>query len=502
MTWSDIFSKICGASSAEGNYWIELCEFDAPAYIPRKVEQLMKVISALLLILLAPSYLLAQTGVNKSKPLVFTHVTVIDMADASPRPEMTVVVVGNRIAALGKTGKIRAPRNAQVVDASGKYLIPGLWDMHIHSDTYDKGRKYFPRLLAMGITGVRDMGTALDDVLRLRREVDAGKLLGPRMVVCGPLLVGALPPNFPPMPLIFGVKNVSEARQAVRSFKARGVDFIKVNSSLSRESFFAVAAEAKRLSIPFAGHIPPFVTANEASEAGQSSVEHLGGEHYGVLLSCSSHESELHAKVKEIAQAQIEAFFGKGKEDETAVYRASLTEPLLDSFSEEKANALFKLFVKNKTWQTPTLVTLKGLWNRDDLQDSDIRFGERVKERELEITKAMQRAGVGLLAGTDAPPDRASLDDELAMLVQAGLSPKEALRAATINPAKYIHRQASLGAIARGKIADMILLEANPLEDIRNAKRIAAVVINGRYLPKDFLQKMRAEAEGTSTGKE
>src|SRR5262245_21968432 len=102
MTWSDIFSKICGASSAEGNCWIELCEFDAPAYIPRKVDQLMKVISALLLILLAPSYLLAQTGATKSKPLVFTHVTVIDMADAPPRPDMTVVVVGNRIAALGK----------------------------------------------------------------------------------------------------------------------------------------------------------------------------------------------------------------------------------------------------------------------------------------------------------------------------------------------------------------------------------------------------------------
>ena len=254
--------------------------------------------------------------------------------------------------------------------------------------------------------------------------------------------------------------------------------------------------------MPFAGHIPPFVTANEASEAGQSSVEHLGGEHYGVLLACSSNESELHAKMKEVAQAQIDAAFATGKVDETGVYRASLTKPLLDSFSEEKAEALFGLFVRNKTWQTPTLFTLKGLWNRDDLQDSDIRFGERVKQRELEITKSMQRAGVGLLAGTDRPPDRANLHDELAMFVLAGLSPKEALQAATINPAKYIRRQASLGAIEQGKIADMVLLEANPLEDIGNAKRIAAVVANGRYLPKDSLQKMHAEAEGTATKKE
>jgi hypothetical protein len=201
-------------------------------------------------------------------------------------------------------------------------------------------------------------------------------------------------------------------------------------------------------------------------------------------------------------QAEIDAIYGKGKADETSVYRAGLTKPLLDSFSDDKAKALFELFVKNKTWQSPTLATLKGLWNRNDLQDTDVRFGEQVKQRELEITKAMHRAGVGLIAGTDGPPDRANIHDELAMFVQAGLSPKEALQAATINPAKYFHMQASLGSIERGKIADMVLLEANPLDDINNAKRIAAVVVNGRYLSKDALQKMLAEIEGAADKKE
>ncbi len=322
------------------------------------------------------------------------------------------------------------------------------------------------------------------------------------MVVSGPLLVGPLPPNFPSMPMILEVKNVSEARQAAQSFKARGVDFIKVESSLPREIYFAIASEAKRLNIPFAGHIPPSVTANEVSQAGQSSVEHLGGEHYGVLLACSTNESELHAKLKEIARAQIDAASGNDKTVETLVYRASLTKPLLDSFSEEKARSLFDLFVRKGTWQTPTLATLKGLWNRDDLQDADIRLGERMKKRERDLTKGMHRAGVGLLAGTDGPPDRTNLHDELAMFTQAGLSPKEALRTATINPAKYIRRQKSLGSIERGKIADMVLLEANPLVDIGNAKRIAAVVINGRYLPKDSLQKMLAETESAPTKKE
>ncbi len=138
----------------------------------------MKIRSAvLLLILLAPSSLFSQTEAARSNPLAITNVTVIDMADAPPGTDMTVIVVGNRIAEIGKTGKLRPPRNAQVVDASGKFLIPGLWDMHIHSDNYDKARKYFPRLIAMGITGVRDMGSPLEEVLRLRREIDEGKLL-------------------------------------------------------------------------------------------------------------------------------------------------------------------------------------------------------------------------------------------------------------------------------------------------------------------------------------
>jgi imidazolonepropionase-like amidohydrolase len=280
-----------------------------------------------------------------------------------------------------------------------------------------------------------------------------------------------------------------------------GVDFIKVDDSLRRAAYFAVVAEAKRQGIPFAGHIPPFITAAEACDAGQRSIEHLGGVHYSVLLACSTRESELHAKVKEIMQAEIDAAFGKGKADETSIYRVSLTKPLLESFSDEKAKALFERFVKNDTWQAPTLVTLKGLWDRNDLQDTDIQAGVKLRQKELEIAKAMQQVGVGLLAGTDAPLDRANVHDELAMFVQAGLTPKEALQTATINPAKYLHIQRSLGSIEGGKIADLVLLEANPLEDISNTKRIAAVIVNGRYLSKDSLQKMLTDIERTANRK-
>jgi imidazolonepropionase-like amidohydrolase len=155
-----------------------------------RFEKLMKIRLALLLSILLPSSLFAQASTAKSQSLVFTQVIVIDMTGAPPKPDMTVIVVGNRIAAIGKTGKLRVPHDAQVVDASGKYLMPGLWDMHVHSESYNKGKKYSARLLAMGITGVRDMGTPLDDILRLRREIAEEKFLGPRMVVCGPLLEG------------------------------------------------------------------------------------------------------------------------------------------------------------------------------------------------------------------------------------------------------------------------------------------------------------------------
>src|SRR5262249_36093924 len=230
------------------------------------------------------------------------------------------------------------------------------------------------------------------------------------------------PPNFPPMPLVFQVKDPAEARRAVQAFKARGVDFIKVDGSLARDTYLAVADEAKRQRLPFAGHLPPFITAEEASAAGQRSIEHLGGEQYGVLVACSTRAAALQARIAELMQAQIDALFGKGNADETTLYRASLTGPLLESFSAAKAQALFARFARNQTWQTPTLVTLQRLWERNDLSAEDVRWGERMKQQELALVKAMHQAGVGLLAGTDGPPDRINLHDELAQLVRAGLA--------------------------------------------------------------------------------
>ncbi|HEV8130227.1 MAG TPA: amidohydrolase family protein [Acidobacteriota bacterium] len=421
------------------------------------------------------------------KAIVLKDVTVIDCTGRSPQRHMTVVIANGRIAALGKTGQVKIPGGAELVEASGKFLIPGLWNMHVHSVSYQSAKKSFSLLLTNGITGVRDMGAPLDDVLRLRKEIEEGQTLGPHMVVAGPLLEGGpLPPHLARMPLLRSVSNEEDARQAVISLKGSGVDFVKVDDSLPRGLFFAVAGEARRQNIPFAGHIPPAISAGEASDAGQKSVEHLGGRHYGVLIACSKREAELQSEVLEIMKGERDAAFRGQDPDDGRLFRANLTRALLETYSDGKAAALFRRFSVNSTWLVPTLVTMRGLWNRKDLSKEDVRYGDMIKAKELEVVNAMRRAHVKVMAGTDGPLDSAAsaLSEELALFVQAGFTPMEALQTATRNPAEFLGKLDRLGTVERGKIADLLLLDANPLEEIGNTKKIAVVFIAGRAIPK------------------
>lgn len=449
---------------------------------------------ALLLLLLLPTLILGQSKpTSKLKPIVFTHVTVIDATGAPAKPDMSVVVADGRIIALGRTGKVRLPKGAEIVNARGKFLIPGLWDMHIHSGGYENGKKYFPRLIANGTTGVRDMGTPLDQILQLRKEVDEGKILGPRMVIAGPLVQGPLPFR---MPVFISVNNEAEAKQAVISLKEGSVDFIKVQDALPRDLYFAIAAEAKRQKISFAGHVPPSISATEASNAGQRSIEHLGGRFYGVLLACSDREAELTKKVRAIVNDVMKALNEKKEPDDSGIFRASFTKPLFESFSDRKAAALFSMFLKNQTWQVPTLVAQplrQAINERKDLGEDDVSYGKKLLQKQLDLVRAMKRAGVKIMAGTDFPPERSRLYEELSLLVEAGLTPMEALQSATRNPAEFLGKLDSLGTIERGKIADLVLLDANPLEDISNVQKINTVVFGGKLIPKSSLETIRGQ---------
>lgn len=416
--------------------------------------------------------------------LAVIHVTVLDVKTGELKPDITLLTTGANITAIGKTTDLRAPEDARLVDGSGKYMIPALWDMHVHSVGYDAAAKSFPQLLASGVAGVRDMATPLDAVLRLRLETSEGATLGPHMLVSGPMLVGPVPPKLAGMKLIMVVNNPEAGKASVRSLKQAGVDFIKVNDSLPRDTYAAIAAESKRENIPFAGHVPPSVGATKASDIGQRSIEHLGGPHNAVLIACSDREGDLRIRASAILKAEIDALFQGTEGSDPGELRAAFTRPILETYSERKADALFERFRKNETWQVPTLGAIRGLWNRKDLSAEDRKYGEEIKRKQLQVVASMWRAGVKIMAGTDGPLSESgpALHRELALLVQSGLTPLAAIQAATIRPAEFMRKLDQFGSIEPGKRADFLILDASPLADIANTKQIWAVVIGGKLV--------------------
>jgi imidazolonepropionase-like amidohydrolase len=473
---------------------------------------------------LAPALLLIALALPWPPPklpeniLAISDVTVIDATGAPAQPSMTVIVTGDRITAIAQTGRVAIPKNAQVIDGKGKFLIPGLWDMHVHTVIGTLPKFYFPLFVANGVTGVRDMAADLGLLKQLRKEIDDGKLLGPRLIG-GQMVDGPLP-FWPGLPI--SVSDEASARQAVASAQHRGADFIKVYSLVPHEAYLALADEAKKRGIPFAGHVPFSVSAAEASDAGQESIEHLEG----IWLACSAEEPELR---KILAKAVADA--KDSDQIRTSVVRVLNETQLraLETYSEEKAAALFARFAKNGTWQAPTLVVkragafmddseftndprLKYLrpgivetWkNQDDwrLKNRSAEISARsrmIYQKELDLVSKMHRAGVKMLAATDAVVwyvvPGFSLHDELELFVKAGLTPMEALQTATRNPAVYLGLIDLVGTVEPGKKADLVLLEANPLENTSNTKRISAVVVNGKLFPRVKLDKMLKDAE-------
>lgn len=391
----------------------------------------------------------------QAQPLAVTHVTVIDVENGRARPDVTVVADGSRIATLAPAARVKVPHGSRIVDGRGKFLIPGLRDMHVHMFTAlpptaeDRtGRTYFvPAFLAHGIIGVRSMFDDLGTIRKLREEVP-----GFEIVSAGPVIDGD-PPYFHGF---IGCKTPEQARAAVQRVKREGGDFLKIYSLLSRDAFFAIVDESTKVGLRFAGHLPNSVTPAEASDAGQLSFEHLMG--------------------------------------------------------VPNDAALFARFVKNGTWQTPTLVALRAPAFAGDpafendprvsgvpetilqywkMQLADMKnWGKDAADRknkfeeQLRTVAAMQHAGVKILAGSDTPNPYVfpgiSLHEELALMVTAGLTPVEALRTATLHPAEFLGRLDHAGSIAPGKDADLVMLDGDPLADIRNTRRISAVILKGK----------------------
>ena len=435
--------------------------------------------------------------------VVITDVSVVDVRNGEVRPEQTVVIDRSRIVAVGSRKDTRYPRNAPVIiNGKGFYLIPGLWDMHVHlvfGDWFPLAQEVsLPLFVANGVTGVRDMGSELATVQMWRNEIEGQRLIGPRIMTSGPMLDGPKP-RFPSS---LAIANPEDGRRAVEYLKRSGADFIKLQSLVPRDAVFSIADEAKKQGIPFEGHVPDSVRASDISNAGMRSFEHLIGIFEG--------------------SSPLEDDFLRGDKTETK---------FLASYDPERAAVLAALLAKNQTWQCPTLVWERG-GNLIDVTDfsKDTRakyvpaywkdktwkaFTKEVEgefntdsletrkkfiDKELEVVQTLHKAGVPFLAGTDTPPGvyifpGFSLHEELQRFVAAGFTPLEALQTATLNPARFFQMEDQFGTIEKGKYADLVFLDANPLDDIRNTQKVAAVILNGRYFSKADLQKLLQHVE-------
>lgn len=475
------------------------------------------------LLALAPAPAAPQRGTPA--PVVIDHVTVIDVASGTGQPDRRVVVTGSRISAVGPAVSVAMPAGATVVDGRGRFLIPGLWDMHAHvAGPASRPQYAFPVFLANGVTGVRDMGFGVDGLLHWRGEIAAGRVVGPRLVGGGVLVDGA--PHVYPDEIVLEVTTPAAARRAVDSLVARGVDFIKAYEMLRPEVFAALAQRARERGIPIAGHLPLAVRAEDAVRAGLRSFEHLRN----IEVACSSRADSLRA----VAVALLDA----GKDEPGMPLRARIHATLRPAAyatqDEGPCDALIRLMAEHGTWQTPNLVLgTQGTFRHDTtermqrwvpyLQDTlrasfvrgpgeaprgrggagDPAEAARRTEWSLGIVKRMHDAGVRLLPGTDFPipvmVPGAAVHEELALFVRAGLTRAEALRTATLNPATFLGMADSLGTVEAGKLAELVLLDANPLDDIRHLARVRAVWRGGRYLDRATLDTMLA-AVGRAAG--
>lgn len=448
---------------------------------------------------------------------VLSNVHLVGAVD--PAPAQSILILGDRIASVGAAW-VAPPAGARVIDGQGAYVIPGLWDMHVHLASYPEG---LPLFVAYGVTGVRDMGSAsameTQEMLAWRREIAAGMRVGPRLVVAGPTLDGRR--AYASDGRLYAT-TADEGRAAVAAARARGGDFVKVHDWLGAEAYAAVVEAARGGGLEVVGHTPAAIPAGAAAAAGQRSIEHLGSSLGGFLLDASSREPELR---RELLQ-RMDAARAAGSE--AAFWEWALgplhQQALLDAWDPVRAKELTALFRQRGTWHCPTLTVLSPAARSRAAADRRVLFASAraacekqepapqpatpaaLFARQLAIVGELQRGGVGLLAGTDAMPPSAealeefgtcdvplaglSVHEELEWLVAAGLTPAEALAAATGGPAKFFGEENLAGSVAVGKRADLVLLAANPLDDIRNTRRIRAVVAGGRLYDRAALDAL------------
>ena len=450
---------------------------------------------------------------QQARTVAFVDVNVVPMDAERIHQGQTLIVRNGRIAEFGSAAQIDVPGDALRIDGTGKYLMPGLADMHVHA-TNEGALKLF---VANGITTVRNMwGTPLQ--LDWREKISRGEMLGPQIFTAGPLIDGS-PPIWDGSTV---VETPEEAEAVVREHKEAGYDFIKVYSRLTREVYDALIAAAAKHGIRVVGHVPDAVGLMRVLEARQASIEHLAGYLYPTLADDSPLDStwqelpfvERTKKTVELGRALVEgqiSFHEVYDERKLARVAAATTDagtwnvPTLTVFQyvtvEEAPTVLARPEMRYVNPMT------RGTWDPSrfyaDFSTEEMGYLRIFNEAKKWRVKALHDAGARILLGTDTPNPFVvpgfSIHQELHHLVAVGLTPYEAIKAGTRDAAEFLEALDSLGTIAPGKIADLILVDDNPFEDVANVARRAGVMLRGRWLPESELQAMLEELAASYT---
>ena len=460
------------------------------------------VVLVMALLSLAPSTHTTAAGSNRSaekRVIAFVHATVIPMDRERVLRDHTVIVSDRKIVAIGPTSRLKVPVGALRIDATGQYLIPALCDMHVHlldeawnimvpPESQRKGKDFpFERFLfsyvANGVTTVQEL-FAKPQEITLRQRIERDELIGPRLILAQTL---DGPKKAWPPPLTTWVASPSEAREAVRQAKAAGIDKIKVYSFLDRESYDAIVSTAKELKMDVIGHIPMALSVEYVLDAGQKLIAH-------------SEEVAKHAN---------------------------------GDYRPERIDYFADLMAKRGVWMTPTLVTTRSILDlfddsqkllarpevkyfRDPMQtavwsfmieklylptpaDARAKLRQDFEKFQRPLTRAFHDKGGKLMAGSDTiipgTVPGFALHRELKELVDVGLTPFEALRTSTTTPFEYLGEIDKAGTIQVGKYSDLVLVDENPLKDISGASKVAGVLIRGRWIAKDEINKRMKEIE-------
>ena len=461
---------------------------------------------------------------TQSETLVLANITVVDTETGKLTPDATVTLAAGKI--IGIQSGAPAPLGANVIDARGKFLVPGFLDMHVHSMQDPQPSDSLAMLLAHGVTGIRQMAGA-PELLERRRQgmLDFGPDTPACLAMPGSLLTFANCPT--------PEAGVNEVRRQ----KELGADFIKT-IFVSPKTFFATLAEARRLDLPYGGHLSPGVDVIAASKAGLNFVEHLGPTEIQ-LIQCSKAELLIRLILRlrpptppPLTPADIQGMTGKIMIANPILFRmkmdpkaADKTAKLISSFQPEKARSLALTCAQNHTWQCPTLIRTETMQFGDEpryTQSPDLRYIPsavrqlwsevarqyaekltpaakdtmlRLSDLSLRLVKMFDDNGVEMLAGSDYGGGWVipgiSLHQEFDLLAAAGLSPLKVLQMTTLNGARFLKREATMGTVAVGKEANLVLLNADPVENVQNLHGIHAVIRVGRYYDADALTQLK-----------